>query len=103
MFSVAQRTKEMGIRKVLGASAGRILLLFNKEYLNLLLIANRIAWPVTYCVMIWWLECFAYRIDIGPGLFVLAGLIVCVLAVLTITTQALRTAQINPVDTLRYE
>ena len=102
-LSVAQRTKEMGIRKVLGASVGRILLLFNKEYLYLLLIANLIAWPATYYVMTWWLESFAYRIDIGPGLFVLAGLIVCALAVLTITTQALRTAHINPVDTLRYE
>ena len=93
----------MGIRKVLGASSARILLLFNKEYFYLLLVANLIAWPVAYYVIRWWLSSFAYPIEIGPGVFVLAGLIVCSLALLTITTQAFRTAQVNPVDTLRYE
>lgn len=102
-LSVARRAREMGIRKVLGASAGRILLLFNKEYLLLLLIANLMAWPVVYYAMTRWLSTFAYRIEIGPGVFVLAGLIVGALAMLTITTQAFRTARVNPADTLRYK
>lgn len=102
-LSVARRTKEMGIRKVLGASSAGILLLFNKEYFYLLLVANLVAWPVSYYVMRGWLSSFAYPIEIGPGVFVLAGLIVCSLALLTITTQAFRTAQVNPADTLRYE
>lgn len=102
-LSVARRTKEMGIRKVLGASSTRILLLFNKEYLYLLLVANLAAWPAAYYVMTLWLSTFAYRIEIGPGTFVLAGLLVGGLALLTITTQTFRTARVNPADTLRYE
>ena len=102
-FSVERRTKEIGIRKVLGASALRIAGLLTREFLLLVLIANVIAWPIAYFTMRLWLQNFAYRIPISIWIFLLAVIAALGIAVITISTQTLRAALSNPVDTLRYE
>ena len=102
-FSVQQRTKEIGIRKVLGASVSNIVLLLSKEFLMLLGIAIVIACPVAWYAMDRWLQNFAYRIELGPETFVLGGVIALVITVLTVSFQAVKAATANPVDALRYE
>ncbi|MBN2264628.1 MAG: hypothetical protein JW775_02320, partial [Candidatus Aminicenantes bacterium] len=95
--------KEIGIRKVLGASAPRLAARLSREFVGLVLLANVVAWPVAYYAMSRWLRGFAYRIGLGPGVFVLAALGALLVAVLTVATQTLRAASANPVDSLRYE
>ena len=102
-FAVERRTKEIGIRKVMGASAPRLAVRLSREFVGLVLLANVIAWPVAYFAMSRWLRGFAYRIGLGPGVFVLAALGALLVAVLTVATQTLRAASANPVDSLRYE
>jgi len=102
-FSARQRTKEIGIRKVLGASVAAIVTLLSKEFLKLILLANIIAWPIAYYVMKDWLQDFAYRIDIGWWVFALAGGLALLIALLTVSTQAIKAALANPVEALRYE
>ena len=102
-FTAERRTKEIGIRKVLGASVGQIVALLSREFLVLVLIANVIAWPVAWYAMSRWLENFAYRIDLGLGTFILAGLLALVIALATVSYQAVKAATANPVEALRYE
>ncbi len=102
-FMAARRTKEVGVRKVLGASVGNILLLFGKEFAALILIAFAVAAPAAYYVMNSWLQDFAYRIHVGAGVFALALGITVLIAALTVGYQALRAALANPVESLRYE
>ncbi|UCC43627.1 MAG: ABC transporter permease [Candidatus Zixiibacteriota bacterium] len=102
-FSAEQRTKEIGIRKVLGSSVTGIVRLLTGEFVVLVAIANVIAWPVTYYVMNLWLQDFAYRIELGIGTFVLAGLAAMLIALLTVSYQAIRAARANPVEALKYE
>jgi putative ABC transport system permease protein len=102
-FTAEQRTKEIGIRKAMGASISSIILLLSKEFVKWILIANIIAWPIAYFTMNRWLQNFAYRINIGLGTFIIAGLLALVIAVLTIGYQAVKAAKGNPVDALRYE
>ncbi len=102
-FTVEKRTKEIGIRKALGASVSNIILLLFKEFTKLILLANVIAWPLAYYAMNRWLQNYAYRIDIGLSVFVLAGLIALAIAILTVGYQASKAARANPVDALRYE
>ncbi|MCG8607611.1 ABC transporter permease [bacterium] len=102
-LSVSQRTKEIGVRKVLGASVPGLIGLINREFLLLVLLGSLIAWPVGWLVMSRWLENFAYRIEMGPWMFALGGGLALVIALLTVSTQAIRTALANPVDALRYE
>lgn len=102
-FTVERRTKEIGIRRVLGASAYRIVTLLGKEYVRLVLIANVIAWPVAYLVMNRWLQNFAYRININVWMFILAAAGVLFIAFITVSYQTLKAAFANPADTLRYE
>ncbi len=98
-----QRTKEIGIRKVLGASVSRILALFSKEFVKLVLIAVVIASPIAWWAMNSWLEDFAYRIEIQWWMFAVAGLAAVVIALLTVSWQAIRAAVANPVESLRDE
>lgn len=102
-FTIQKRTKEIGVRKVLGASATSIVSLLSKEFVKLVVIAMLIASPLAYYVMNRWLQDFAYRIDIGVLTFVLAGSVALVIALLTVSLQSLRAAMANPVEALRYE
>ncbi|HVO73450.1 MAG TPA: FtsX-like permease family protein [Ignavibacteriaceae bacterium] len=102
-FSVEQRTKEMSIRKILGASIPEIFLLFNRDFTKCVLIANIIAWPVIYYAMNKWLQNFAYRIEIAWWVFILSGGIAILIALITVSYQAVKVALANPVESLRYE
>jgi putative ABC transport system permease protein len=102
-FAAERRTKEIGIRKVFGATVANVVALLSKDFVRLVLLANLIAWPVAWFAMNKWLQNFAYRIDIGWWVFVLAGGLALVIALLTVSTQAIRAALANPVDSLRYE
>ncbi|MGH7601115.1 MAG: FtsX-like permease family protein, partial [bacterium] len=102
-FTAERRTKEIGVRKVLGASVSSIVGLLSKEFVKLVLIANVVAWPVAYFAMNKWLQDFAYRINLGWWVFVLAGGLALVIALLTVSTQAIKAALANPVESLRYE
>jgi putative ABC transport system permease protein len=103
MFTVEQKRKEIGIRKVVGASVFSILKLFTKDITKWVLLANIIAWPFAYCAMNKWLQNFAYRIDMSWWIFALAGGLALLIALLTVSWQAIRAAIANPVDALRYE
>lgn len=102
-FMTIQRTKEIGIRKVLGSSVNGIVLLLSKGFIQLVLIANVIAWPLAWWLMNLWLESFPYRIELNPLLFLLAGLLVVLVAFLSVSIQTLKAARINPARTLKYE
>jgi len=102
-FTAEQRTKEIGIRKVLGASLSEIILLLSKEFTKRILIANAIAWPIAYYALRLWLQGFAYRTSLTLIAFVFSAVISMVVAALTISYQAIKTALTNPVESLRYE
>ena len=102
-FNVLQRTKEIGIRKVLGASIQNLLYILSKEFLKLVLISFVIAIPLTWLIMHNWLQDFAYRINIQWWVFALAGIISLFIALITISFQALKAAVANPVNSLRSE
>ena len=102
-WSVTQRMKEVGIRKVLGASAGSVVLLLSKEFLRLVLMALVVATPLAFLAASRWLEGFAYRIELSPLTFVVAGGAALIIATFTVSLMALRAALADPVNTLRYE
>jgi putative ABC transport system permease protein len=102
-YATEQRTKEIGIRKVLGANVPSIVSLLSKEFVKLVVIANLVAWPVAYFAMRRWLENFAYRIELGFGTFFLAAALALLIALLTVSYNAIKAALANPVDSLRYE
>ena len=102
-YIAEQRTKEVGIRKVLGASVANIVLLFTKDFVKPVMLANLLAWPVAYYAMSGWLHNFAYRIDLSIGFFILSGMLTLIIALMTVGWQAVRTAGTNPVDSLRSE
>jgi putative ABC transport system permease protein len=102
-FATQQRTKEIGIRKVLGASVLNLSRLLSKEFLKLVLLANLIAWPLAYFFMNRWLRSFAYRAPVGVELFFFSGVLALVIALLTVSYQSIRAARANPVNSLRNE
>jgi len=102
-LTVARRRKEIGVRKVLGASSSRIVAMFSADLGKLVLAANLVARPVAYLVMRRWLQGFAYRIDIPLASFLAAGGLALAVAMGTIAWQAVKAAQTDPVETIRYE
>ena len=102
-FTAEQRKKEIGIRKVLGATVTNIVAMLSKEFLILIAAANVIAWPVSYYLMHKWLEDFAYKTEIGIGVFLVSGLLVLLIALITVSFQAINAAVSNPVNSIRYE
>jgi putative ABC transport system permease protein len=103
MFTATQRTKEIGIRKVLGSSVASIFVLLSRDFLFLVLIANVFAIPLTWFLMDQWLSTFAFHIDIGVGVFLLAAILSAFVALITISYQSVSAAFTNPIDALRYE
>jgi len=103
LFATSQRTKEIGVRKVLGASISNIVLLLSRDFIGLVVVAFLIASPIAWFIMHKWLQDFAYRIDIEWWIFVLAGLLAVTIALATISYQAIRAAAANPVKSLRTE
>jgi ABC-type antimicrobial peptide transport system permease subunit len=102
-FIASQRTKEIGVRKVLGASTTGIVTLLSKEFMILMGISFVISWPLAYYFMNMWLEDYPYRIDIGFGIYALAALIAFAVSMATISYQAVKAATANPVKSLKYE
>lgn len=102
-ITTEKKTKEIGIRKVLGASETQITVLLSRNFTVLIMVSFVIASPVTYWVLSQWLQEFAYRISINPLIFVGGGVIALVIALLTISYHTIRSARTNPVNTLRYE
>jgi len=102
-YSVEQRTKEIGVRKVLGASGREIILLLSKELTKWVVAANLIAWPVAYYVMNRWLGNFAYRIGMRWDIFIFSGIITAVIALFTVSFHSIKAAHSNPADALNYE
>jgi putative ABC transport system permease protein len=102
-FMAERRTKEIGIRRVLGASFMEIVVLLSKEFAKWVLVSNVIAWPVAYFIMNKWLENFAYRTGIGASIFLASAGLTLGIALLTVSFQSIKAATANPVDSLRYE
>ncbi len=102
-FTIERRTKEIGVRKVLGAPLGSIVYQLSRDFAKLVVAANIIAWPVAYYFVERWLQNFAYRIDVGPSIFLTAAVVSLVIALLTVSYQSIKAAMMNPVESLRYE
>jgi putative ABC transport system permease protein len=102
-FTAERRTKEIGIRKVLGASVPGIVFALSKEFIKWVLIANVIAWPIAYYFMNKWLEDFAYRINMPYWVFFISAVAAMIIAVITVSSQTIKAANSNPVKSLRYE
>jgi putative ABC transport system permease protein len=103
LITVARRTKEIGIRRVMGASVLNVARLINAEFLGLVLAANAVGWPAAYASMRLLLKNYAYRIPVSPLFFLVAGGMAAAVAVLTVSLHAVRVSLTNPVETLRYE
>ncbi|MDH4220202.1 MAG: cell division protein FtsX [Candidatus Aminicenantes bacterium] len=102
-FTVVQRTKEIGMRKVLGASMAGVVLILTKEYVKWVVLANVFAWPLAYYFMRKWLEGFAYHTSLNILAFFASGILALIIALLAVSFQTFKAATANPVDSLRYE
>ena len=102
-FTVQSRTKEIGVRKVLGASTPHLVMLLSREFMLLILLANLIAWPIAYYLMRDWLSGFAYQTNLNVLPFAASAIMALIIAFGTVSMQAIRAARSNPIDALRYE
>jgi len=102
-FTAERKTKEIGIRKVLGASVGQLLLLLSQDFIKLVIVANVLAWPLVWFAMNQWLQGFAYRVPLGGMLFFLTLITALFIALITVSLQTVKAALANPVEALRYE
>lgn len=102
-FTAEQRTKEIGIRKVLGASVSGVVVLLAKDFLKLVLFANILAWPIAYLAMKEWTKGFAYQAGIGVEMFVITGVLAAVIALLTVSFQSIKAALSHPINAIKYE
>jgi putative ABC transport system permease protein len=102
-YSTLQRTKEIGIRKILGASVSGIINMLSKDFLQLVLLSSLIAFPIAWWCMHVWLQDFAYRIGVGWWVFVIAAMLALIIAFATVSFQAVKAAIANPVKSLRSE
>jgi putative ABC transport system permease protein len=102
-FVTEQRKKEIGIRKILGASVFELIIMLSKEFTIWVLIANLIAWPAAYLIMNNWLANFAYRTNIGFGIFLLSGVAALIIALFTVSIHTIKASTANPIDSLHYE
>jgi putative ABC transport system permease protein len=102
-FSAEQRAREIGVRKVMGATVASVTGLLSGEFVKLVLLSNLLAWPVAYFAMTRWLHNYAYRIEINLWTFAAAGGLALIIALATVSTQAIKAALANPVESLRYE
>jgi putative ABC transport system permease protein len=103
LFTTERRTREIGIRKVLGSSISKIIFLLSKDLMKWVFIANIIALPIGWYVMSRWLQNFAYRITVGWWIFILSGMVALVIALISVSFQSVKAAVANPVESLRYE
>lgn len=102
-FTIQQRTKEIGVRKTLGASTSNLIMLMSRECIVLVLIALVVATPLAYFAMSQWLQLFSYRIDMSPAPFIASGVLALIIAFVTVSLQSMKTALTNPALTLRDE
>jgi putative ABC transport system permease protein len=102
-FTAERRTKEVGIRKVVGASVANIVLLLSREFLKWVLLANLIAWPLAYLILNEWLKNFSYQVDIRIWTFILSTALALAVALITVSYQSIKAALANPVESLKYE
>jgi predicted lysophospholipase L1 biosynthesis ABC-type transport system permease subunit len=102
-YTAERRTKEIGIRKVLGATIANVITLLSKDFLKLVAISSLVAFPMAWWMMNKWLQDFAYRINISLWVFVIAGVLAVLIALFTVSFQAIKSAIANPVKSLRTE
>jgi putative ABC transport system permease protein len=102
-FMAEQRTKEIGIRKVFGASVSGITVLLIREHLKWVVAANVIAWPLSFYLMTNWLKSFVYRTELYWSVFIISGSLALIIAILTVAFQSIKVSVINPMNSLRYE
>lgn len=102
-YTTEERTKEIGIRKAIGASSGNVVVMLSREFTRWVVLANIAAWPLAWYLMDKWLQNFAYRTDLSWYLFLIAGLLALAIALITVSWQAVKASRANPVDSLRYE
>lgn len=102
-FTTAQKAKEIGIRKVLGASVPGIIFLLSRQFTKWVLVANLIAWPLGYFFMNQWLQKFAYHVQLGIPTFILSGCAALLIALMTVSHQSIKAALVNPVQSLKIE
>ena len=102
-YTAEQRTKEIGIRKVLGASVSQIMNMLTKDFMKLVLISNIFAWPITYLLAKDWLSNFSYQIEMPIIPYIFATLLALIIALITVSSQAYQAANSDPVEALKYE
>ena len=102
-FTAEQRTKEIGIQKVLGASVTGVVVLLAKDFLKLVILANVIAWPIAYFALRKWMQSFAYQAGVGIWVFVLTAILAIGIALFTVSFQSIKAAVSKPIDAIKYE